>query len=97
MAGTFVEGMSLERIDNDGDYCPENCKWIELSDQAKNRRNVYSLEWEGQTYTAKDLAEKVGMKPETLTSRLRRGWSVEEAITKPLVTTYEEQNHTARS
>jgi hypothetical protein len=87
MSPTYKRGLTLERINNDIGYCPENCEWVTLAKQATNRRNVHRLEWEGEIYTAKALAEKVGMKPQTLTARLRRGWSVQEAVTTPVLGT----------
>ena len=81
MSTTYEEGLSLERIDNDGNYCKENCKWIPFSEQARNKRSVDRIKWKGETYTAKDFGELLGLKPTTVTYRLRHGWSVARIAT----------------
>ena len=76
----YEDHLSIERINVNGDYEPLNCCWIELNKQAKNRRNVKSIEYEGEVHTVRDLALKVGMEEGTLAYRLRAGWSLEDAI-----------------
>lgn len=48
-ANGYADGLSIERIDNDGNYCPENCKWVPRSEQSKNRRNVIRISYHGET------------------------------------------------
>lgn len=74
---------TLERIDNDGDYCPENCRWATWKDQRRNtRRNVY-LTCNGETKCITDWAVAIGASANTIRDRLKRGWPVERAITTP--------------
>lgn len=53
--GKFI---SIERINNDGPYCPENCKWADAKEQASNRRNSVNVIYEGQKYTLSALGKK---------------------------------------
>ena len=57
----YTDTLTIERIDNNGNYSPDNCKWVTLSDQANNRRNTLYLEHEGQTKSLKDWSEQFGV------------------------------------
>ena len=71
---------TLERIDNDGDYEPGNCRWESYHQQTRNRRSNVMLTCNGVTLCLNDWAERVGIGRMTLTQRLRRGWSLERAL-----------------
>lgn len=74
----YHEGMSIERIDVDGDYSPENCKWIPLSEQNRNKRLTVYIEYQGKRYTVKEVAAITGLKERTIRARYERGWSSEQ-------------------
>lgn len=87
MGASFVEGMSLERIDNNGNYCKENCKWIPLAEQARNKRSVTLYEYGGRKMSIPEWAKITGIKEDTLFARLKKyGWSVERALTTKILT-----------
>ena len=76
---------SLDRIDNDGDYTPANCRWILHSAQMRNTRANRMLTHDGVTLCLTEWAMRKGMKPKTLHQRLLNGWSVADAIESPVV------------
>lgn len=81
--GIKPPGMSIGRIDNNGDYSPGNCRWESREQQQRNRRNSRILEWNGVRLTAVEWAEKLGMKENAIRSRIRKNWTVEKIITLP--------------
>lgn len=85
MANGYTDDLTLERVDNDGNYEPDNCTWIPRSQQSLNRSNVYPLEWGGES---KPLSEwikdpRAVVSYHTAYGRVKRGWTVEKAVTTP--------------
>jgi hypothetical protein len=79
------QGLTLERIDNDGDYCPENCKWATVLEQGNNRRTSRKITMNGETKTIPDWCRDYGVsKVSTVRQRLDRGWNLQDALTKPI-------------
>jgi hypothetical protein len=76
----FQEGLTIERINNNGPYSPDNCKWIPLNDQTKNRRSTIYLELNGKKICLTDWADSLGISAKLIRERLNHGWSIEEAL-----------------
>lgn len=78
------EGLTIHRINNDGDYTPENCKWATNHEQSRNTRRSKKITFNGETLNLRDWPARLGIKEQTLQSRFRYGWSVEKAFTEPV-------------
>jgi len=78
--GPRPDGFSLDRIDNNGNYTPGNCRWTDRKTQQRNKNNNRVVSYCGQNYTLAELAESIGMLRDTLEKRIDRGLSVEEAV-----------------
>lgn len=84
MAERWSPGLELDRIDNNGDYCPQNCRWATKTEQCNNRRSNRLLTWNGETKTLAQWAHGAGIRVSTFWSRIKSGWSVERAISTPI-------------
>ncbi|QPY77399.1 helix-turn-helix DNA binding domain protein [Bacillus phage Anthos] len=80
----YQEGLTLDRIDVDGDYEPSNCRWITNKQQQSNRTNNRLMTLNGVTKTITEWSESLGGKPTLVQGRLDLGWSEEDALTKPV-------------
>jgi hypothetical protein len=81
------DNKTIDRIDNNGDYCPENCRWATIKEQNLNTRRTKWVIFKGEKLPLASMAEKQGLKPSVVRQRLSRGWSVEKALETPNRTT----------
>jgi hypothetical protein len=81
--GARPDGHSLDRIDNDGNYCPGNVRWASQKEQVRNSRHARILEFDGVRLCVSDWATRVGLSKWLITRRLNAGWSVSRALTEP--------------
>lgn len=75
---------TLDRIDNDGPYSPENVRWATYRQQSSNTRVNRRLTMDGQTHTIAEWSERTGITPGAIWVRLSYGWSVERTLTEPV-------------
>lgn len=82
--GERPDGMSIDRIDNDKGYSPENCKWSTSSEQACNRSSNTIISFNGISMTSAEWNRHLGGNDSLVYHRLKRGWSIEKALTTPV-------------
>lgn len=80
ISNNYDKDLTIERIDNSGDYTPNNCKWATRLEQNRNRRNITLLTYNDETKTIKEWADEYNLELVTLRTRINRGWDVERAL-----------------
>ena len=73
--------LSIDRIDTNKGYYPDNCRWVTQTEQQRNKRNNRLIEYNGETHCVAEWAEITGMAKQTIDYRLKSGWTPEEIIT----------------
>lgn len=81
--GPRPPGTSLDRIDNEGGYNKNNCRWATQAIQSNNTRVVVRLEFRGETRSIAQWSRSLGWHPSKLSRRIKRGWSIERSLTTP--------------
>lgn len=89
--GPKPERGTIERINNDGNYEPSNCRWATTWEQTRNYRRNVKLTYQGRTQCVTDWAAELGVGRSLILSRLKMGWPPEAALTIP-----KQMNHDKR-
>lgn len=80
----YNDNMTIDRIDNNGNYSPSNCRWISKAEQNLNKRNSHLITYKGETKTMTEWARKMHLPPSVVQYRLNKAkWSVEKTLTTP--------------
>lgn len=80
----YAENLSIDRIDTNNGYYPENCRWTTMVVQQRNKRNNHYLSFNGEIKTISEWSEITNISHATISGRILRGWSTEDALTKPI-------------
>lgn len=83
MANGYSDSLTLDRIDNNGNYEPSNCRWATYREQRLNNRSVKLLTFNGKTLTQKEWGLELGGGESLIEGRLLRGWTLEKALSTP--------------
>lgn len=81
----YADDLELDRIDNDGNYCPENCQFISHRANSRKTSAVALVEYGGAKVPIIELAEQFGVAATTIKTRIRRGWTIERALIPSLI------------
>lgn len=84
MKDGYTDQMTIDRIDNNGNYEPSNCRWVNAKEQLRHKSTIKRFEYAGELLTIPQLAEKLGMNRWTLYTRIKSGWNIERAISEPV-------------
>jgi hypothetical protein len=80
MSHGYSDDLSIDRIDNDKGYSPDNCRFIPMSIQNQNKRNVILLTYGGETLSTAQWEKRLGLGKNTISTRYHKGWSTEECL-----------------
>ena len=78
----YNDYLTIDRIDNNGPYSPNNCRWVSRKDQANNRRSTYKINYGGYYFNQKEFSESFGIAIATLQNRLYKGDSINKIISE---------------
>ena len=78
--GERPEGKTLDRINNNGNYCKENCRWATIEEQCNNRRSSRFIFYQGKRQTLTQWERELKLNSNIISRRLNRGWSIEAAL-----------------
>lgn len=76
----YIDGLTIERLNVNDGYYPENCTWIPKSEQSKNRRMCHYIDYEGYSMTVSDWSRKLGINRSTINRRLQKGLPINEVF-----------------
>lgn len=82
--GPAPPGTSIDRIDNAKGYEPGNCRWATIFEQAANKRNARTFEYDGKALSAAGWGRLVGLPSHVIAGRMRLGWTIDRALSEPI-------------
>lgn len=82
MQNGYNDKLTIDRIDVNKGYSPDNCQWVTMKQQCRNKRNNLYLDYNGESISMAELAERTGMNYSTLQDRIRRGFNLEKSLSK---------------
>ena len=85
----YEEGLTIDRINNDGNYEPGNCRWVTKREQNRNKRTSLMVEYRGETKSLVEWCEELGLRYDPIHNRITKGWDVEAAFKTPLASEHE--------
>lgn len=80
MANGYDNNLTIDRIDNDKGYEPNNCRWVDMKQQSRNTRQNRNITINGETRCLADWCEILGLNYDKIYNRLYKGWSIEKAL-----------------
>ena len=80
MNNGYSDELCIDRIDNDGNYEPSNCRWVTVKEQNQNKRNVILITYDGQTLSCAEWSRLLGLGKDTVRQRYHKGWTAKECL-----------------
>lgn len=84
LANGYNDNLTIDRIDSNDDYEPNNCRWVTWREQSRNTSQNVNVSYNGETHCLTDWANILDVDPQVFRSRLYRGWSIERTLTQPV-------------
>lgn len=83
LANGYADALTIDRINNEFGYCPENCRWVSFKVQENNRRNNVRVTIHGETHTIAEWSSISGIEQATISYRMKHGWKNDDLLLKP--------------